>query len=665
MEAMRRLGRWMALMIVMCGTGSATAAAAMPAGSAAASATATPPPFVPITYQRLAVPSTVQPWGLTWFPDGRHILFENEVDYSLWTVGADGHGAHCLTCGMQDFPAVSDNSGEFSYVFGDAKRIFVGYDEATIPQDPPRGADAWVIECHPSVLDCASHQVLPIDLSADEAGPQPVLMRRTFHLAPDGVHLGWMDVRPDGTLLLVAALQRGSSDYVATDVRVINPAGPTSPADTDPAHWETAGQIFELKSFANGGRDAIIVGQPNAINPDQELVNLATGAVTRLTSGPDWDEDGAISPDGRWLTDASFRTMHGTDVLGLLWMLPDFIDLPTAAGAAGYYVSSHAGFQCDLTPWLLPATGDDGGRLLGQPLGPYARGGAYVANNFFGQQTWSPDGSKVLLDERRYGPPTGGRQVAYMGGAPHEVLVANLGVKPGPPLPVVPSTVGAWAATPLTFNSGFATPGVVTVNGPASGSATLSYAGNLLDGEESVSYHHYSSDGRTFVDGTESVNNPAFLATNQTWTAAIVISGAHTGYLTADMNWHSKTVINAALDGYQLNGLPKVGACPSRMPHPARLALGLTTRRSGRLVRIRVLVTSSIAGAGLTEQGLDTRPVQGAVVRAGGRQAITDAAGVAVLRLPAARPSGRRSRRVLVRATAGDTFLPATSAYAL
>jgi hypothetical protein len=626
-----------------------------------AAAGAQPPPFLPITYEHLPVPAGVQPWGLSWFPDGRHVLFENEVDLSLWAVGADGSDPHCLTCSFTDFPHVNDKSGEFSYVFPDEKRVLVAYDEAAPPTDPPAGADAWVIECSPSVLDCTTHRVLPVDLSADEVGGEPVLERRTFHLAPDGVHLGWMDVRPDGTLLMVAALQRAPDRYVAAGPRVIDPAGPTGLTDTNPAHWETAGQIFELKSFDDGGRDALIVGQPNAINPDQELVNLATGQITRLTANPDWDEDGALSPDGAYLVDNSFRTMHGTDALGLLSMLPDFIDLPTAAGAAGYYVSSHDGFQCDLTPWLLPATGDDDGALAGQPLGPYAGGPSYVANDFFGQPIWSPDGTRVLLDERLYGAPHGGGQEAYMGSAPSEVLIAHLGRRPARPLPTVSSIVGAWATTPATFNSGFATPGVVTVDGPHGGTATITYLGTLLGGHDSVSYHRYSSDGATFVDGSESIQNPSFLTSPQQWNADITVSGAHSGFMHASITWHGEQTtgsVTSRLDGVTLSGPPKLGACPQRMPHPTRLSLHVRKRtvRHGTRVRLRITVRASIPGAGLTEQGVDSRPVQGAAVRVAGRVVHTGRRGVATVTL---RPR-RRARRVRVRVNAGDTFLART-----
>jgi hypothetical protein len=58
-------------------------------------------------------------------------------------------------------------------------------------------------------------------------------------------------------------------------------------------------------------------------------VDLATGKRHRPTTGPDWDEDGAVSPDGVYLVTASWRTMHRIDVLG--GMLPEihsFIDLP-------------------------------------------------------------------------------------------------------------------------------------------------------------------------------------------------------------------------------------------------------------------------------------------------------------------------------------------------
>jgi hypothetical protein len=70
-----------------------------------------------------------------------------------------------------------------------------------------------------------------------------------------------------------------------------------------------------------------------------------------------------------------------------------------------------------------------------------------------------------------------------------------------------------------------------------------------------------------------------------------------------------------------------------------------------------VHVTASIAGAGATERGVDTRPVLDATVRIAGRRAHTNAAGDAALTV---RRTSRR-RRLRVAVSAGDTMVPATT----
>jgi hypothetical protein len=639
-----------------------------------------PPAFLPIHHTTLALPPSIQPYGPSWMPDGRHILFQNQVDGRTWTIGADGRDLHCVTCGFGDDPAFA---GGLNYAFPDQKRLFlskmldVTYGSggraaaygvewlsalAGINNAPllPGGGAAYVVECQPSILDCRTHQLLPIDMSADANPLEPVGMRRTWHLAPDGVHLMWMDVRPDGTVMIIARLVRAADRYIATDQRVISPPAPTGLADTDSGRWATVGQTFEGKSFARGGSEVEYLGGPGAGNFDVMTVNLTTGVRRRLTSSPEWDEDGAVSPDGRLLVTASWRTMHRLDVLG--GMMPElhaFIDLPFMSGVVGYYVSTHEGFQCDLTPWLLGSSGDHDGQLLGQPLAPYSGGPSYVANNLVGAPIWSPDGTKVLLQERIYGPPHGGAQESSMGSVPNRLLIANIDRAPSKPLPTVSSAVGPWAAKPSTYGTAFDHPSVVTVAGKATGTAVITYVGNILSSHNTVTYRHYSDDGQTFADGTESITNPQTLAAPPTLRAAITITGKHHGYwraqLTVGASQDPLGTVESELDGKHLSGLPRRGACPASLPRATPLVVhqGLRVRRGQPSVAVHV--TATIFGAGLTETSADSRPVQDATVDVAGREVHTDANGFASLLLPTS-PTPRRYTMLV---TAGDTFLPA------
>jgi hypothetical protein len=642
---------------------------------------------VPIHYIRLALPSSIQPYGPDWTPDGDHILFQNQVNGRTWVINSNGTRLHCITCSFSDDPGPSMQGGLFFvYAFPDEQRLLLGsgvdvtYGSGGsaaeyglsylgqllgVPQQvtPPPSQDvADVIECHPTIFDCRSHQVLPIDMSADANPTEPVGQRRTWHLSPDGKHLLWMEVRPDGTVMVLAKLVREADRYAAVDPRDINPPGPTGPSDPNPDDWSYVGQTFEGKSFADGGREVEYLGGPSMDNFDVETVNLATGARHRLTSAPDWDEDGAVSPNGRYLVTASWRTMRRIDVLG--GMLPEvhaYIDFPFMSAIVANYVSSHTGFQCDLTPWLLDGSGDQGGSALGQPLAPYAGGNSYVANNLEGAPMWSPDGTKVLLQERIYGPPQGsGSLEPVLGSVPSRLLIAKLGVPPNKPLPVASSDVGSWAPSTGSAGTGFDHPTTVTIDGHATGTATITYTGNILSSADSVNYNHFSDDGKSFADGTESINNPQLLTSPVAISANITISGAHHGFFRANMTVGESAgqspsgTVESELDGAYRSGLPTPGACPASLPHPTSVIAGTSIRRGFRLAQLTVHVTATIAGTGMNELGRETRPIQGAAVVVAGRRWLTNARGIVMLALP----EGRRRKRYHLRVSAGDTFIP-------
>jgi hypothetical protein len=106
-----------------------------------------------------------------------------------------------------------------------------------------------------------------------------LILRRHWHLAPDGVHIGWMEVRADGTVMVVARLERQDDRYVAADPRAINPPGPSSSTYDNADRWENLTQLYELKSFTPDGRGVVAVALPNN-NVDMIRIDLATGRST-------------------------------------------------------------------------------------------------------------------------------------------------------------------------------------------------------------------------------------------------------------------------------------------------------------------------------------------------------------------------------------------------
>ena len=66
--------------------------------------------------------------------------------------------------------------------------------------------------------------------------------------------------------------------------------------------------------------------------------------------------------------------------------------------------------------------------------------------------------------------------------------------------------VGTWAPTPQQYRSSFDMPGVHAVRGHRSGTAVIDIGGNIIGGHFSVTYSHYSDDGKHFLDGTQTID---------------------------------------------------------------------------------------------------------------------------------------------------------------
>ncbi len=112
---------------------------------------------------------------------------ENVNDGTIWTAARTGKGVRCLTCGQSGRPSYEG----FYYPFPDDKRLWLNPTlGATGGVDSGQNADGVILECAPSLYDCRTHKYLAVDMSEDRAISGLVIQRRTWHLAPDGVHVG-------------------------------------------------------------------------------------------------------------------------------------------------------------------------------------------------------------------------------------------------------------------------------------------------------------------------------------------------------------------------------------------------------------------------------------------------------------------------------------------
>lgn len=331
--------------------------------AAPAQAAAARPRYVAVDVRHIAVPVRAQSAVFT--RDGDHLLFPGTPDEGreeLYLVGTDGSGFRCLTCGLDGVPdgGAIGTGARLVTPFPDGRRIL--YSAQTSTSEDSRD---WirVLECAPSVAHCQNRRLLPVTLPPEPGAPGSLGLRMTWHLAPDGRHVVWHDLRLDGSVMVHARLRRTADGYAVVAPRVLNP--PSAPAARDGPllrdwrRWADGGALYEVKSFAAGGRDVVYVRFGAGGQADQWRLDLATGRRTRLTAHPDWDEDGGLSPDGRHLLTYSFRTMEQVEALGLI-PRPSFQGQHLSLLVGNHYLASPAAIACMIKPWLLPPGGDAG-----------------------------------------------------------------------------------------------------------------------------------------------------------------------------------------------------------------------------------------------------------------------------------------------------------------
>jgi hypothetical protein len=521
-----------------------------------------------------------------------------------------------------------------------------------------------VLECAPSLVDCQSRKLVPVDYSAAEPTllppggalsiPQIGLPNVAAHaqLSPDGNYVGFSQARSDAIeAMIVGRLERTGSNYVVKDPRVINPPGPTSPSDTDVSAWSDSSGLYEFKTFTNGGADAtyVQVGGPAQMSTDIWSVNLATGRRTRLTSNPDWDEDNGVSPNGKLMSIYSTRTMHYVDWVGGLLPVRDFIDGPAAAMS-----SSIGGSTACMGPmWLLPSNGDQGATIAGQPILEYRYPHVHVVDTLAESSQWSPDGTMIALDTT---DDSSGNPAPFL-------LVAHLeALKPTKPLPTVSSQPGSWAPPPAGYHGAIGFLGTKTLHGPGGGTVTVRYGGTpgAIAGQWSQTYNNYSDNGADFVNGT--VTATGVSTGTGRYSSHLTMTGTHSGHTNSELTFNSgiqghgevsydgTTVKGPSPDEANSKAAGGPGtACPRILPKEPALRVKVTRLGHGRY---RVKVTSSVAGVGANEAAVDTRPVNHATIQLGHAKTYTNTAGVAVVTV-------KSSHKLTV--TAGDTLVPTST----
>jgi hypothetical protein len=617
-------------------------------------------PLETVHLQKIALGSEVenasQPVYTT---DGEHLLFAGNVvangnlnpdpnrgPFHLWMVGTNGQKPHCITCGLSNEPLVGEaEQPGLIQPFPDGKRVMYG----------PYGVPT-VLECTPTVVNCKHAQIFPVDLSGAFA-PGGLIFpggangfafdtggAASPKLSPDGNYIAFSDVRTDSIEeMVLAKLGKEGEKYVVSQPRVLNPAGPTSPTDPNTGAWSDSAGLFEFKTFVEGGRAVTYVQVGGNENGGINLwkLDLQTGQRTQLTSYPEWEEDMAVSPDGKsMLVGIDSQTRHYMDFAGLL-PFRGFFGAVEGADIAISHVSSAKLRSCaPFSSALLPASGDQNGNLVGQIVDPYEGGEIRDSGDINGWPQWSPNSTSVALSTQSF---------ATLAGAPY-LLVAHLSRKPTEPLPIVSSEPGSWAPGVQEYHGAIGSEAEVTLKGVASGQVRV-HEGNPFfggSGDLSATYENYSEDGESFVNGTQNI-------VGGTITNNITMSGAHTGSLHGEVTYLGPGAYHgsqtATYDGTTVSGpASQEELCEQiRSVLPGKGKLNVVANLSQN--KVIVTVTSAQAGAGRDETGTDVRPVNGATVTYADGKATTNQEGVAVL------PPKAQGEAIQIEA--GDTFQPA------
>lgn len=462
----------------------------------------------PVAVSTVPLPSNVTEIQLPWWThDGSRLVFSARIsgyaDLQLASVAPDGSDFRCLTCALAmpgDPPLMKP------ITFPDGQRVLVRLGNQTPVSNSPHG----ILECSPSVLDCQSAEIVPIELPAlgDANLLQP---QREFRVAPDGEHVAFTQVRDDSAgheqfVSIVGTLHRLADRYEILDPRVVSPLG-------------------ELKQFANDVQSvyvaAFVTNPFDAADSDALQIDLRDGAIARrVTTHPAYDEPVEFSPDDEWFVVGSGRTAGLAETFSQVER-PNMISEAIGNVTFFYFLTQRPAM---LEPWLLDRHGARDG-YIGQPLKPLGIGdgwdGLMIPN-------WHPDGTRLVWWERILDPSAlGPGEIAT------RIRVAHLTARAPVTTPVLPAPIPAldWAP-PLAGYVPPAPAAPASRDGAFSGRAEVVYSDGAVD-HIAITYTNYSDDGRRFLDGTEESDYTPGLTGSSTYDADLTQHGCRQGFLRA------------------------------------------------------------------------------------------------------------------------------------
>lgn len=446
-----------------------------------------------------------------------------EVRSEIYSINEDGTGLECLTCGLA--PNLNTNLAKPFFIEDGSNRILVRVGD----QNPQQSVDNYIFE-----PTATGGQLVKVQ-SPPPGTAIVIQANREMRVSPDGQHVAFTQV----------ILGQG---FVAQIVSVVGDLQRTE-TGAGPIYQVTNSRVVytggELKDFTPDGKGAVIAdftGPYDAGNPDDVRVDLTTGAITRITTNLDYDEDTAYSPNENWLVIGSARGLDYTTAMSQI-KRPIFVP----AYVVGPVFIKYRG---DLN---LPFLNTVDGELNGRPAIPlydpadiaaWAPGdGLYFAEPI---ANWNDTGDAITFwesDEPLLQTKTSRLVVAHLKNVDGGTQAADR---------TTPDTA-SWAPALSTF-----VPGLPPLEGSRSGKVggtavvtSVTDAATRLT-TRTVTYTDYADDAGFIINGTEQTVSNSML-TNVHYTGSLTVSGDHSGSLSGDatiVNQQQLTgFITSTLDG--------------------------------------------------------------------------------------------------------------------
>lgn len=427
----------------------------------------------------------------------------------IYQINVDGTDAQCLTCGVST--DITNNLSKPVPFSDGSGRVLVQSVTAT-------GSYTYVV----LESGVAGRTLVPVITPAAAAGIYVIDPQREMRISPDGTKVLFSQIQMNtttgfvGIVPVVGTLTRTDAGYEIDDARVVYATG-------------------EGKQWTPDGKGVIVLGGTyDQGNGDDIEVDLATGAVTRVTANPDYDEDIDMSPNEQWITVGSLRGTGASTAVTRIDR-PSFLPAYFSAVVYGSYSQP---VNVSNQEWAIAEKDELTGEVNGLPL--FVNDDGYAARSM---PSWNPDGTAVAFWESS--------------ATDSRIVIANLkyttSVGTAPADRTTPNPT--WAPTLATYHlSATPLPALGSYSGAGGGTAVVTEAVDPTDATKTirtVTYTNYVNKDGLVLNGTESTDTTP---TQQLvhYLADITITGTQTGYLKGDATLNS---FQQSMTGYVTSSL--------------------------------------------------------------------------------------------------------------